>query len=370
MIVIRPIEQKDLGDLMRMAENAGSGLTTLPANEELLKAKITASEESFSQKTDERHRFYMFALEDTDAGQIAGVCGLEAAVGLGDVWYNYRVSTTVNASSELGIHKQTPTLYLTNDMTGCSELCSLFLDADYRKGNNGRLLSKCRFLFLAQFAQLFSQKVFAEMRGYSDENGVSPFWESLGRKFFSLEFTRADYLTGVGQKSFIAELMPKYPIYLPFLSEEAQQIVGKTHDNTRPALAMLKSEGFNFNGLVDIFDAGPLVEAFVENIRAVRQSRLVTVEVGTAKPFDDSDRDPLLVSNTQYEDFRVTLFNKSSLVGKLLLISKEQAEYLKVNTGDQVRIVSLREPRLDADQSEPSKKTHGQDPTEFRTQEH
>ncbi|GLQ33615.1 arginine N-succinyltransferase [Litoribrevibacter albus] len=367
MIVIRPIEQKDLGDLLRMAQNAGSGLTTLPANEELLAAKIEASEASFSQRTDERHRFYMFALEDTEAGCIAGVCGLEAAVGLGDVWYNYRVSTTVNASSELGIHKQTPTLYLTNDMTGCSELCSLFLDADYRKGNNGRLLSKCRFLFLAQFAHLFSQKVFAEMRGYSDENGVSPFWESLGRKFFSLEFTRADYLTGVGQKSFIAELMPKYPIYLPFLSEEAQQTVGKTHDNTRPALAMLKSEGFNYNGLVDIFDAGPLVEAFVENIRAVRQSRLVTVEVGNAKPFDDTDRDPLLVSNTQYEDFRVTLFNKSSLVGKLLLINKEQAEQLQVNTGDQVRIVSLREPRLDA-QKELGVKESSQ--TEFGVQEH
>lgn len=345
MVVIRPIAKKDIGDLLQMAKDAGSGLTTLPANEELLMAKIEASEASFSQKTNERNRFYMFALEDNDKGGIAGVCGLEAAVGLTDVWYNYRVSTTVNASEELGVHKQTPTLFLSNDMTGCSELCSLFLDASHRVGNNGALLSKSRFLFLAQFGHLFDQKVFAEMRGYSDAEGVSPFWESLGRKFFSLDFSHADYLTGVGQKSFIAELMPKYPIYLPFLSDAAQQTVGKTHDNTRPALAMLKSEGFHFNGLVDIFDAGPLVEAFVSDIRAVRQSRLVTVEIGRAKAFDPNDRDPLLVSNTSYDDFRVMLFNKYSLVGKVLLINHEQAKHLSVSTGDQVRIVSLREAR-------------------------
>ena len=34
------------------------------------------------------------------------------------------------------------TLYLSNDLTGCSELCSLFLHPDYRQGNHGKLLSK------------------------------------------------------------------------------------------------------------------------------------------------------------------------------------------------------------------------------------
>jgi arginine N-succinyltransferase len=360
MMFIRPIQSRDLDALYAMAEKAGSGLTTLPADKGLLSEKITLSEASFSQ-AHKASNLYMFALEDVTDQQIVGVCAIEAAVGLSDVWYNYRVSTTVNASAELGIHKQTPTLFLTNDMTGCSELCSLFLDADYRQGNNGRLLSKCRFLFMAQFPHLFHQKVFAEMRGYSDENGISPFWESLGRKFFSLDFPKADYLSGVGQKSFIAELMPKYPIYLPFLSSEAQQVVGKTHDNTRPALAMLKSEGFNFNGLVDIFDAGPLVEAFLENIRAVRQSRLVSVEVGAvandqeARP-SSFDKDPLLVSNTKFEAFRSLLLAKTALMGQRLLISKEQAQVLGVATGDLVRVVSLHE-RVTYKDSEPLKQS-------------
>ncbi|WP_410961188.1 arginine N-succinyltransferase, partial [Salmonella sp. SAL4457] len=106
-----------------------------------------------------------------------------------------------------------PTLFLANDLTGNSELCSLFLHADHRSGLNGKLLSRARFLFIAEFRHLFGDKLIAEMRGMSDEEGRSPIWESLGRHFFKMEFSQADYLTGVGNKAFIAELMPKFPLY-------------------------------------------------------------------------------------------------------------------------------------------------------------
>ena len=89
------------------------------------------------------------------------------------------------------------------------------------------------------------------MRGMSDEEGRSPFWESLGRHFFKMEFSQADYLTGVGNKAFIAELMPKFPLYTCFLSEEARGVIGRVHPNTEPALAMLKAEGFSYQGYVD-----------------------------------------------------------------------------------------------------------------------
>lgn len=39
------------------------------------------------------------------------------------------------------------------------------------------------------------------MRGFSDQNGHSPFWDSLGYLFFDMDFAAADYLSGVGQKS-------------------------------------------------------------------------------------------------------------------------------------------------------------------------
>lgn len=114
------------------------------------------------------------------------------AVGLNDPWYNYRVGTMVHASKELNVYNALPTLFLCNDHTGASELCTLFLDPAWRKEGNGYLLSKSRFMFMAAFRDRFNEKVVAEMRGVIDDTGYSPFWESLGERFFSMEFSRAD----------------------------------------------------------------------------------------------------------------------------------------------------------------------------------
>lgn len=39
MLVIRPLQENDLDDLYAMAQGAGKGLTTLPADRELLQKK-------------------------------------------------------------------------------------------------------------------------------------------------------------------------------------------------------------------------------------------------------------------------------------------------------------------------------------------
>ncbi|MBU5568360.1 arginine N-succinyltransferase, partial [Escherichia sp. S69_ASV_4] len=71
---------------------------------------------------------YVFVLEDSETGTVAGICAIEVAVGLNDPWYNYRVGTLVHASKELNVYNALPTLFLSNDHTGSSELCTLFLD--------------------------------------------------------------------------------------------------------------------------------------------------------------------------------------------------------------------------------------------------
>ena len=272
MMLIRPIASNDLASLMNLIKATGVGLTTLPSNEAALSLRIEASCASFAGTAQKADELFLFVLEDTDSKSVVGTCGLATAVGLRQAWYSYRVGHAVHASQELGVFTQTQTLFLTNDHTGHSELCSLFLAPDYRHGRNGQLLSKSRFLFLAQHRPRFSKKIIAELRGLSDEAGESPFWESLGRRFFSMEFSEADYLTGIGQKSFVAELMPKHPLYSSFLTAEAQAVIGQTHEATMPARSMLESEGFRYEGHVDIFDAGPTVECNVDDVRAVAQS--------------------------------------------------------------------------------------------------
>ena len=220
-MIVRPVTSADLPALIELARSTGTGLTTLPANEQRLQHRVSWAEKAFRGEAERGDADHLFVLED-DAGKVVGISAIAGAVGLREPWYNYRVGLTVSASQELNIHREIPTLFLANDLTGNSELCSLFLHADHRSGLNGKLLSRARFLFIAEFRHLFGDKLIAEMRGMSDEEGRSPFWESLGRHFFKMEFSQADYLTGVGNKAFIAELMPKFPLYTCFLSEEAR----------------------------------------------------------------------------------------------------------------------------------------------------
>ncbi len=334
-MIVRPVRSSDLQALFELASSTGAGLTTLPANHERLAHRVGWAEKTFQGSAERADADYLFVLEDDD-GRVVGISAVAGAVGKREPWYNYRVGLTVSASQELGIHREIPTLFLANDLTGHSELCSLFLHAEHRSGLNGRLLSKARFLFIAEFRALFGDKVIAEMRGMSDTAGRSPFWESLGRHFFKMEFSQADYLTGVGNKAFIAELMPKFPLYTCFLSEEARATIGRVHPNTEPALAMLKAEGFSYQGYVDIFDAGPAIEAETDRIRAIQASQVLILAVGT--PGDDAT--PYLIHNRKREECRITAA-AARVASGTLVVDALTARRLQLSAGAQVRAVPL-----------------------------
>lgn len=337
-VIVRPIAAADLPALVSLIKEAGVGLTTLPNNQALLEARIQSSLASFSGTAARADAQWVFVMEDMRNKRLVGICAIAGAVGLREPWYSYRVGTVVHASRELAIFTETPTLFLSNDHTGATELCSLFLHPEYRVGRNGALLSKSRFLFMAEHRQRFAKKVIAELRGVSDSEGRSPFWESLGRHFFSMDFAEADYLTGIGKKSFVAELMPKHPLYSSFLSAEAQAVIGETHELTRPARRLLEQEGFRFLGHVDIFDAGPAVESNLDDIDAVKKSTRVRVakitdEIGAGLPLT-------MLTHTDINCFRVAL-SRVELITDGVAIEAEAAASLKLQVGDEVRAVAL-----------------------------
>jgi arginine N-succinyltransferase len=336
MLVIRSIKASDLDTLIEMATQVGSGMTTLKPDRKMLGDRVEIAVGSFAGTVAPEKRDYMFVMEDTSTGKLAGVCAIKASVGLEEPFYNYRIGTLVHSSKELDVFTRMETLYLSNDLTGCSELCSLFLMPDYRAGYNGKWLSKCRFLFIAQFKELFTQKMIAEMRGYQADNGSSPFYEGLGRHFFKMDFDNVDALTALGKKSFIAELMPRQPLYVDYLPDSAREVIGKVHDNTVPARRLLEAEGMHFEGYVDIFDAGPVLQARVSELRALRESTLAIVDPAAVSPSNE----PLLVSNTDMNDFRIILARTNPADGKLALTADEQ-KLLNVQPGATVRTLSL-----------------------------
>ncbi|MCW7548849.1 arginine N-succinyltransferase [Photorhabdus sp. APURE] len=338
MMLFRAVRHSDLNGVQALSERAGIGLTSFPNNLEQLRSRIARSVDTFEGKLLQAQQGFLFVLEDTSVNRVAGVSAIEVAVGLEEPFYNFRVQKTVRSSRELGIYKSIEALTLEQDQTGNSELCTLFLDPEYHKEKNGTFLSKARFLFIAAFRDIFSKIIFAEMRGVADEQGNSPFWNSLGQHFFGIPFSQADYLTGIGSKTFIAELMPLHPIYISLLSAEAQRVIGQVHEKTVPARAILEKEGLIYQGHIDIFDGGALLQAEIDRIRAVKESRLVSVSKAESVTRDDGVS--CIVANQQFSEFRALLLNVAGDSNELLLTTAEM-DALQVSDGEQVRLVSL-----------------------------
>ncbi|MXP68004.1 arginine N-succinyltransferase [Pantoea sp. Aalb] len=339
-MLFRPVQERDLSDIIDLAARAGIGLTSLPYNVSYLKTKINNSIASFSGNLPRSQQRFLFVLEDLLIKRVVGVSAIEAAVGLDEPFYNFRIQRIVRASRQLNVYKNIELLTLNYDQTGHSELCTLFLDPRYQKNRNGLLLSKARFLFIAAHPHIFSSHIFAEMRGIIDNQGRSPFWDALGYHFFDIPFAEADKLTGIGMKTFIAELMPLYPIYVSLLPILAQQAIGKVHPHTVPARSILEKEGFSWNGTIDIFDAGPVLEAETNMIRTIRDSQIVTVN----KIYNilNSINIPCIsiVSNDRFKDFSAILL-KTEDNKSMIKLNDIQRKYLRVNENDKIRVITL-----------------------------
>lgn len=341
MLVVRAITEHDFDGLMALASAVGAGMTTLKPDRTMLERRINVACASFAERIPPEERDYLFVLEETVAESqrkmLVGVCAIKSAVGLDEPFYNYRIGTLVHSSKELDVFSCMETLYLSNDLTGSAELCSLFLHPDYRSGSNGKLLSKSRFLFMAQFPHLFPEKLIAEMRGFQRPDGTSPFWDSLGAHFFKMDFDRADDLSSLGKKSFIAELMPRYPLYVVCLPQEAQAVIGVVHEATIPARKLLEQEGLHFEGYVDIFDAGPVLQGRVSELRAVRESVLAIIDTAES---ESEEINSVLISNTNLADFRVIAAAVNPQQGRVALSSADQ-DLLACSQGDPVRTMPI-----------------------------
>ena len=343
MKLLRPIEHADLDALERIAEASGCGFTSLPADRKKLAAKIDKAETSFARDvTAPSDEQYLFALEDTKTGELIGTTGIAAKVGISQPLYHFKVRTESHQSRDLQFMNHADSMQVCTDYRGASEICSLYLDSEHRKGFTGKFLSRARFLFMATHPHRFSETVIAEMRGVSDEEGNAPFFGWLQDNFLPMTFSDATFKVGSGDVDFIDELMPNYPIYACLLDDEAKQTVGEVHPHTAPALKLLEREGFAFRGYVDLFDAGPTIEAKLSNIKSVRQSKVCQVVVGApASPSEDAPT--LAISNLSVNHFRAGFTNEATMCQdtNTLTVSPTVADQLHITNGEQVRVIPL-----------------------------
>jgi arginine N-succinyltransferase len=337
MFIIRPIQPQDLDGLMELLEKSGHGLTTLPKDAEVLKKRIRVSERSFEHREDgPGGEEYLFVMEELFTGKLVGVCGIISKIGGFLPYYFYRLEKAMHVSKQIHVKNEITTLHFHFIHNGPAEICSLYLHPDYRNAQNGRFLSLSRFLFMAENRKYFEDQVIAELRGMVNDSGHSPFWDAVGKHFFKIDFPTADYLS-VKNKRFIEELMPKSPIIVNLLPDDAQEVIGRVHPKTEPAKRILEQEGFKASGLVGIFEPGPVLIAEVNEIRSIKESTVGVIEEIAEKGFKS---ETFIISRTS-GNFRAALGGVTKKNGGFK-ISGVTAAALKLRVGDKIRFVSFK----------------------------
>lgn len=290
----------DLAALYEMAKLTGGGFTNLPPDRKSLVAKLDRSAEALN-RTEKGDDLFVLVLENAGTGEVRGTCQIFSEVGRRWPFYSYRMGTLTQSSQELGRTFRADMLTLCTDLEGASEVGGLFLHPGERAGGLGMLLARSRYLFIRQHRARFADRVLAELRGVIDEAGGSPFWDGLAGRFFGMSFQEADEFNAIHGNQFIADLMPKHPIYTAMLTEAARHVIGVPHPNGRAAMRMLEAEGFRHDSYIDIFDGGPTMLADTDRIRTLADARELRVD-RIASPGDVGER--FLLAAGQLGDFR------------------------------------------------------------------
>ena len=283
MLVMRPAQMTDLSEVQRLAADSPVGVTSLPDDADRLRDKIAASEASFAADVSfNGEESYFFVLEDSQTGCLVGCSAIVASAGYSDPFYSFRNETFVHASRSLSIHNKIHALSLCHDLTGNSLLTSFYIEPALVRTSASELNSRGRLLFVGSHPERFADTMVVEIVGHSDEHGDSPFWDAVGRNFFDMSYTDAERLSSLKSRTFFAELMPHYPIYVPLLPDAAQEAMGQVHPRAQITFDILMREGFETEHYIDIFDGGPTLHARTSGIRSIAQSRMVPIRIGGA----------------------------------------------------------------------------------------
>jgi arginine N-succinyltransferase len=351
MLIVRPVETRDIDALARLAENATPRLTNLPASRERLLERIARSQDAFTSEVkapDNEH--YTFVLEhiaaDGVAHEVVGTVTIRAQAGSAEAYYTYRQETLIHASQQLNVRREVQTLSLSHEVSKATLLCAFSLDPRYKGTYAESLLRRARLMFIAQYPERFSRILAVAFPGYLDAQAQSPFWESVGRHFFARSFQEINHIAGVRSKSFIAEVMPQFPLYLPLLTAAARAAIGREHTAHVAARAEMLAEGFVRSRHVDIFDAGPIVKAERERLATFRHDAWHPVCIRPEHALADAE--PAMIANQKREGFRCIVARYALSPTGQLMLSPSHADQLRVTEGGAVLATPLTLPSADA----------------------
>ncbi|ERO60886.1 arginine N-succinyltransferase [Pseudomonas piscis] len=338
MLALRPVALSDLPQLRRLARERLLGVTSLVDDETCLREKILDSLASFAKaEAGQGPENYFFVLEDPATSRLHGCSDILATAGFSEPFYSLRNRPFISSSRELDIQHGVPTLSLCHDLSEQTLLRSFHMDVELAGSPLAQLTSRGRLLFIAAHPQRFADSCISEIVGYSDTDGQSPFWEAVGQHFFDLPYVEAERLCALQGRGFLVELMPQYPIYIPMLAQAAQDCIGRIHPDAREACDILVDEGFAPTQYVDLFDAGPTLQARTNELRSIIQSRMATsyfaAQSGRGRPW--------LLSNDRLQGFRAIVALLDEAPEERIGLGQEMFQALQLEPGAAVRSIAL-----------------------------
>ena len=344
MLILRPIEEKDLDDWLRLAEQLDS--MNLPRDRAFLSARIERSLRSFARalQADET-AVYVFVLEDEASKRCVGTSMILAKHGVpGAPYFWLEVSQEERQSVELDKHFSHTKLRLCSTDDGPTEIGGIILDSAYR-GHPlkwGKALSVARFAYIGMYPERFEREVIAEMLSPFEAPGRNLLWDAFGKHFTGMEYREADHLSA-RSKQFIADLFPRDPVYATLFPEEVQAVIGQPNEMSKAAVRILEKVGFGYLNQVDPFDGGPYYGAARDAITSVRERRELVLPGGDLEENRELEAvcaDSLaLLSAEGIRGFRATVVSLDD--ERRPLVSKACREALGVTTGDRVAVTPL-----------------------------
>lgn len=260
MDIFRIATVRDVDAILAITKNAGHGLTTIPKSKSDVRAYVDETARFLTN--DQTANRILFVIERD--GQVQGISGIIPVLGKDRPFYSFKRSANTRHSKSLSLSVTHEMLQLSTEFDGYTELASIYLAPEAQGKGLGRLLSLGRLCFIHRHRGLFNDGLMADIRGWVDVNGKSPFWDGLTSKFITMSFDEADSMSNV-DGGFLNDLMPSLPIMLNTLPPEVMACSGRAHDKSRGALKLLLDAGFERTDFCDVFDGGPSIRASFEN---------------------------------------------------------------------------------------------------------
>ena len=194
------------------------------------------------------------------------------------------------------------------------------------------MLSLARIKFMALWPTRFDKKAVVEIRGKSNKDNISIFWDGFSKHFFDLDQFDNNQMSYI-DNAFVAESIPDHPFVINTLKQSVKNVIGVPHDKSFPAMRMMEGQNFKANGLIDVLDGGPSLECKVKDLKIFKSNELYSVN--PKKTIDSTN--VALISNTKLEKFIVTR-STFELANDSIFLPQSTFDLLNLKEGDKVAL--------------------------------